>query len=280
MPNVLIRLSDMQLQASQWRKDGKRIGFVPTMGNLHRGHLSLLDAAAAQSEQVVVSIFVNPLQFNDDADFSAYPRTLQADLEQLAQFPNVTVFAPQEEEFYPRGRKVHCYVELPVMTDELEGAQRPGHFRGVTTVVAKLFNIVQPQLAVFGEKDYQQLLVLQRMVEDLCLPLEIIAMPTCRESDGLAMSSRNARLSQQQRRLAPALYQTLQRLRETLPQSGNDYAQLEAQAMQQLLKAGLQPEYVTIRDAENLALPGKHHSLVVLAAASLGPIRLIDNLRI
>jgi len=294
VPQVFNSVSQMQMQVGEWHRAGQRIALVPTMGNLHRGHLSLVEKAVTQADKVVVSIFVNPLQFNDKKDFNNYPRTLPHDLEALAALPVDAVFTPAENAMYPRGQAQHCIVELPVMVDVLEGAQRPGHFRGVTTLVAKLFNIVQPQLAVFGEKDYQQLLLVRRMVEDLCLPIEIVAMPTCREADGLAMSSRNSRLAASERRIAPRLYQVLQQVAQALKQSQADFAQLEANAEQQLSQAGFEPEYVAIRDCEDLAEPNPtdtnptdtNQSLVVLAAALLGRrgeqsgTRLIDNLRV
>ncbi len=275
----LTRIDAMQQQALDWRRAGQRIGFVPTMGNLHAGHLALVDKAAELADRVVVSIFVNPLQFNDPADYAAYQRTLEADLDQLATRRVDAVFAPSEAEMYPHGRDATTLVEVPAMSDILEGEQRPGHFRGVTTVVAKLFNIVLPDLAVFGEKDFQQWRIIERMVADLAMPVDIVAMPTVREADGLAMSSRNSRLSPAQRELAPQLHQAMQAFRAAWLAGDRDIAALEAAAKARLAQQGFVVEYFSLRRCTDLAPARAGDEALLVAAARLGTTRLIDNLR-
>jgi pantoate--beta-alanine ligase len=271
---------EMQTCATAWRQAGLKIAFVPTMGNLHAGHLSLVEKAMTVADRVVVSIFVNPLQFHESSDLAAYPRTLDADLQQLAKHRVDAVFAPHEAKLYPQGREGLTYVEVPKLSTVLEGESRPGHFRGVTTVVAKLFHLVQPQMAVFGEKDFQQLLIVRQMVADLNFPIEIIGLPTCREADGLAMSSRNARLKAVERRKAPALYRCLQALREKIRAGADDFGLLESQAIEALEREGMSPDYLSVRSTRNLELPRLGDELVIVAAARLGQIRLIDNLRV
>ncbi len=273
-------ISEMQACAKTWQQAGLKIAFVPTMGNLHAGHLSLVEKAMQVAERVVVSIFVNPLQFNDNRDFQAYPRTLDADIQQLDDYRVDALFVPNDKELYPQGREHVTWVDIPELSAILEGSSRPGHFRGVATVVAKLFNCVQPQVAIFGEKDFQQLLVIQRMVADLNFPVEIIGMPTCREEDGLAMSSRNSRFSEEERRKAPVLYRTLRTLRDKILAGENDIAQLENQAMEQITAEGMTPEYISVRSAKDLGAPQTTADRVVLAAVRLGQTRLIDNIRI
>lgn len=274
-------IKEMQLLSAAWQLEGQRIGFVPTMGNLHTGHLSLVEKAKAECAEVVVSIFVNPLQFDDGKDFAKYPRTLDDDKAKLAELNVDAVFVPNEQELYPQGKDNITRVEVPGMSSILEGLSRPGHFVGMTTVVNKLFNIVQPDVAVFGEKDFQQLLIIQHMVADLNMPVHIIGIPTTREADGLAMSSRNNRLTTEQREIAPLLYQTLQGIREELLEGNNDIAGLKRLAFEQLEKAGFQPDYLELCDAVTLAEPESNASgRIILAAARLGEIRLIDNLRV
>ena len=273
-------ITEMQSCANSWQQAGLKIAFVPTMGSLHAGHLSLVEKAMELAERVVVSIFVNPLQFNDNSDFDAYPRTLDADIQKLDDYRVDAVFAPSENELYPQGREQITWVEVPELSTILEGSSRPGHLRGVTTVVAKLFNCVQPQVAIFGEKDFQQLLVVQRMVADLNFPIEIIGMPTHREEDGLAMSSRNNRFSAEERQKAPALYRALRTLRDKILAGENDFAQLESQAMEQIAAEGMTPEYISVRSAKDLGAPQTSADLVIVAAACLGQTRLIDNIRI
>lgn len=270
----------LRAQLDAWRGEGLRIGFVPTMGNLHAGHLDLVRAAAERADRVVVSIFVNPLQFGPGEDFAAYPRTLDEDLAQLAQEPCDLVFAPDEAGMYPRGREGATRVEVPGLADILCGASRPGHFSGVATVVARLFNLVQPQFAAFGEKDRQQLAVIRRMVEDLAFPVEILGVPTRREPDGLAMSSRNRYLSAAERAVAPAMYRALLAAGEALA-GGGDFVAIQQAGMDNIRSAGMAPEYFEIRRRDGLepAEPGDT-ALVLLAAARLGRARLIDNLAV
>ncbi len=280
-PELVAQPAELRARLDAWRRTGQRVGFVPTMGNLHAGHLALVRAAAARADRVVVSIFVNPLQFAPGEDFASYPRTLDADLEQLAGVPCSLVFAPAEKTLYPRGRETATRVEVPGLSDILCGASRPGHFIGVATVVAKLFNLVQPQLAVFGEKDFQQLLVIRRMTEELCFPVEILGVPTCREADGLAMSSRNRYLEPAERGAAPGLYRALRAVADALSAGRRDFVALQQEGMENMRSAGLEPEYLEIRRQQGLEAPGPgDRSLVVLAAARLGRARLIDNLGI
>lgn len=269
----------MRSQVADWVPKGQRIAFVPTMGNLHAGHMALVEQARACADRVVVSIFVNPMQFNEAADFDAYPRTLDRDREQLRSAGVDALFLPDVAEIYPRGQEATSRVEVPVLGDMLEGACRPGHFTGVATVVNKLFNIVQPHIALFGDKDYQQLLLVRRMVEDLDMPVEIRAQATLREPDGLALSSRNSRLAPEQRRRAPVLYQQLEHIAEHLRQGETDYARLQVRAAEALSAEGFEPEYIAIRRSLDLAAPEPGDTaLVVLAAARLGETRLIDNI--
>jgi len=264
-----------------WREAGLRTGFVPTMGNLHAGHLALLEEAAQHCDRVLVSIFVNPLQFDQQNDLAAYPRTPGADIARLESIGVDLLFSPDESSLYPHGREALTRVEVAGLSDILEGAARPGHFVGVATVVAKLFNCVQPDLAVFGEKDFQQLLIIRRLVADLNMPITIMGLPTVREADGLAMSSRNQRLSRDEREIAPQLYRQLQGIRERLLNGNDDYAALEQAATERLQQLGFEPEYVAIRDADSLSdINNATQNRVILAAARLGQTRLIDNLRV
>jgi pantoate--beta-alanine ligase len=249
------------------------------MGNLHGGHLALVDLARARSDRLVVSIFVNPLQFGPEEDFAAYPRTVEEDRALLLEADVDALFLPSVEEIYPRGEDQATFVEVPGVSDILCGAFRPGHFRGVATVVAKLFNLVQPHLAVFGAKDYQQLVVIRRMAEDLCFPLDIVACPTGREDDGLAMSSRNRYLTQAERRIAPALHAALAGAVARVEGGDRDYGAICADAVARLTELGFRPEYFEVRDDVTLAPATPDTTgLVVLAAARLGRARLIDNL--
>jgi len=262
----------------QWREQGQSIGFVPTMGNLHAGHIALVEEASLKCDKVVVSIYVNPLQFNQADDFAAYPKTLQEDQKKLTDVQTDLLFLPSSEIIYPDGQASISKVSVPVLSDILEGECRPGHFDGVATVVNKLFNLVRPDIAFFGLKDYQQLLIIRKMVNDLCMPVQIVSMPTQRETDGLAMSSRNSRLTPEQRVQAAQLYKVLNWLANELKTTTLSIAQLEQQARLKLDKAGLQAEYVSLRDATSLqAVNCLESSVVVLAAARLGNVRLIDN---
>ena len=281
LPVVIAEPAGLRGQLDEWRREGRRIGLVPTMGNLHAGHLDLVRAASSRTDRVVVSIFVNPLQFGPNEDFAAYPRTLAEDLERLATVDCHLVFAPDEAIMYPRGRDGTTRIEVPGLSGILCGASRPGHFSGVATVVAKLFNLVQPHLAVFGEKDYQQLAVIRRMTAELCFPIEIISIATRREPDGLAMSSRNRYLDVAQRAAAPALYKTLRAAADALAAGTGDFVALQQAAMDKIRSAGLDPEYFEFRRQEGLepAEPADRH-LVILGAARLGRARLIDNLAV
>jgi pantoate--beta-alanine ligase len=272
-------VEELRSVITAWRLSGGRIAFVPTMGNLHAGHLDLVSEARRRADRVVVSIFVNPMQFGEGEDYDAYPRTLEEDGAQLIEAGVDLLFAPVVSTIYPSGAEQQTRVEVPVISNILCGASRLGHFIGVATVVCKLFNMVQPDLAVFGEKDYQQLMVIRRMVIDLAMPISIIGKATVREADGLAMSSRNGYLSTAQRAAAPQLYRTLQATAEAIRGGDQDYNRLEAEATALLREAGFRPDYYAIRQAENLAMPGETGEyLVILAAAYLGNTRLIDNL--
>lgn len=262
-----------------WRRAGDHIALVPTMGNLHEGHLSLLKLARENAERVVVSIFVNPTQFGEGEDFEGYPRTLERDKRHLKRAKVDLLFTPDVDTMYPFGTDAATSVTVPVLTEELCGLARPGHFDGVTTVVSRLFSLVQPDVAVFGQKDFQQQLVIRRMVEDMHLPIRILSGPTARDEDGLALSSRNQYLTEEEREKAPALYAALSRVEQALHDGKENYAELEQQAVAELEAAGFEPEYVSIRRAENLAEPDRDtDQLVILAAARLGKARLIDNL--
>ncbi len=278
---VISAIDELRTLIRAWREAGQRIGFVPTMGNLHAGHLALLEEAARHCDRVVASIFVNPLQFDQQSDLAAYPRTPEADIAQLKSIGVDLLFSPDETSFYPHGREALTRVEVVGLSDILEGAARPGHFVGVATVVSKLFNCVQPDLAVFGEKDFQQLLIIRRLVTDLNMPIELVELPTVREADGLAMSSRNQRLSRDERNIAPQLYRQLQGIREILLNGNSDYVSLEQAATERLQQLGFEPEYVAIRDADSLLdINNATQNRVILAAARLGHTRLIDNLRV
>ncbi|MCX7515301.1 pantoate--beta-alanine ligase [Frateuria sp. STR12] len=262
-----------------WRIQGQTVGFVPTMGNLHEGHHSLIKLARARADRVVASVFVNPTQFGPGEDFERYPRTLAQDQAGLAEMGCDLLFAPDPATIYPFGAAQSVSVHVPGLTCTLEGAHRPGHFDGVATVVCKLFNLVQPDVAVFGQKDFQQLKVIERMVRDLALPLKVVAAPTLRAADGLALSSRNQYLSAEERALAPQIHQTLLKMHELLDK-GHARKVIEQVAASTLERAGFQPDYAVIRRAEDLAEPADDETrgLVALIAARLGNTRLIDNL--
>ncbi len=277
------RLQRLRERCGEWRQAGLRVALVPTMGHLHAGHLALIREAAARADRTSASVFVNPLQFGADEDFSHYPRTLEHDSDMLRDAGCDLLFAPSEAEVYPRGREGQSVIEVPGLCDQLCGASRPGHFRGVATVVAKLLNMVQPEVAIFGEKDFQQLLIIRRMVEDLNLPVEIVGAPIVRELDGLAMSSRNRYLSAAEREIAPQLHANLVAAAARL-RAGVDCAAVEHEAEQALAAAGFEPDYVSVRRRSDLAQPAPAPgtpddcALIVLAAAWLGRARLIDNL--
>jgi pantoate--beta-alanine ligase len=262
-----------------WRAKGQTVGFVPTMGNLHAGHQSLIKLARARTERVVASVFVNPTQFGPNEDFERYPRTLLQDQAALADEDCDLLFAPDVATIYPFGAEHSVSLRVPQITDTLEGAHRPGHFDGVATVVCKLFNLVQPDVAVFGQKDFQQLRVVERMVRDLSLPVKVMSAPIMRAEDGLALSSRNQYLSVAERARAPLIHDTLLKMREMLAK-GHAWRALEQVATARLMRAGFTPDYTVIRRVEDLAEPleGQRDGLVALIAARLGKTRLIDNL--
>jgi pantoate--beta-alanine ligase len=261
------------------RKTEKKIALVPTMGNLHEGHLSLVKQAQSLADYVVVSIFVNPTQFVAGEDFDNYPRTLEADLEYLKQLDVDLVFIPDMAEVYPDDVPITTEVIVPELDAIYCGEYRPGHFKGVATVVCKLFNIVQPDIAVFGEKDYQQLLVIRSLVKNLNLPIDIVGSATVRETDGLAMSSRNKYLTDAERQRAPLLYKALMKVVESIKKGEANYENLEKDAISALKEAGFKPEYFSICDSKTLKSP-INQELVVLAAAWLGNARLIDNVAV
>lgn len=275
--------SNAQLQSAinAERSKGRTIGFVPTMGNLHEGHLDLVRKAGNSCDVVVVSIFVNPMQFGAGEDLDSYPRTLTADKEKLFAEGVQILFTPSPEEIYPYGLAQQTAVTVPELSDTLCGSNRPGHFTGVATVVTKLFNIVQPDVAVFGEKDFQQLSIIRKMVRDLCLPINIVGVATARDEDGLALSSRNGYLTAAQRRTAPLLNRVLLECREAIACGFDNYGELEARAQAKLTEAGFQPDYFDIRDANTLGeVTENTEEVAILAAARLGKPRLIDNVRL
>lgn len=261
-----------------WMHHSDHVALVPTMGNLHAGHLALVDLARENGEKVVVSIFVNPTQFGEGEDYEEYPRSLEKDVLRLRKAGVDAVFAPSVDEVYPFGVTAATRVLVPHLTSVLCGASRPGHFDGVTSVVSRLFALIQPEVAVFGQKDYQQQLIIRRMTRDLNFPTRILTAETVRDDDGLAKSSRNAYLSDEERARAPALYRVLSELADELQSGRRDIGELETQAAAELGGAGCDVEYVAIRRAEDLGEVDRDcDELVVLAAARLGRTRLIDN---
>ena len=279
--DMLHSAHELRATVGRWRAAGLRIGFVPTMGNLHAGHYSLLSTARERCDRVVASVFVNPTQFGPNEDFARYPRTLEADAAGLAEQRCDLLFVPETATLYPFGTDSATRVDVRGVTEMLEGAFRPGHFAGVATVVLRLLNLVQPDTAVFGRKDYQQLLTIRRLAADLCLPVDIVAAPTLREANGLAMSSRNQYLSPAEREQAAAIHRTLQGMREGVIR-GETLAQIEANAVAALDAGGFRTDYAALRCADDLALPqaGQRSGLVALIATRLGNTRLIDNLAI
>jgi len=267
---------DLRDELTETRKLKKKISLVPTMGNIHEGHLSLIKNAQKQSDYVVVSIFVNPTQFVAGEDFNEYPRTLDSDIELISKLNVNLVFIPEAIELYPMNNKISTEVSIPELESIYCGKHRPGHFRGVATIVSKLFNIVQPDIAIFGEKDYQQLLIIRSLVKNLFLPIEIISLPTVREASGLAMSSRNNYLTEPERQKAPMLYECIKTTVNLIINGAKDYEKLEREAKLFLEKAGFKIEYYNICDSETLG-PVQGKILVVLVAVWLGKTRLIDN---
>lgn len=277
----MIRAEQTAELGSALRNLSGRIALVPTMGNLHQGHLALVERARELADHVVVSIFVNPLQFDREEDLIAYPRTLEEDAARLESEGVGLLFVPGVESIYPEGLDRHTRVEVPVVSEGFCGESRPGHFVGVATIVCKLFNLVRPEVALFGKKDYQQLLVIRKMVRDLAMAVRIVGVETVREADGLAMSSRNHYLSEEERRRAPVLYQALRQTAQLLRSGRRDLSGLEAMAVERIEAAGLKNDYFSIRRASDLGEPGPgERNLVILAAAFLGKARLIDNLEV
>lgn len=278
---IINDISTLRETRRAWQIDGKIIAFVPTMGNLHQGHLNLVREAKKHADIVVVSIFVNPMQFAPDEDLDAYPRTLESDKKLLEELQVSALFMPKVSDIYARGLEQQTFVEVPGLSYMICGASRPGHFRGVATIVCKLFNMVQPNVAFFGEKDFQQLQVIKAMVTDLSMNLNVIGVATTREADGLAMSSRNQYLTDSERKLAPTLYRRMNELANEVQQGRRDFSRLMSEYKQSLADEGFHPDYLEIRNEESLLQPGhEDQNLVLLAAAFLGKTRLIDNLQI
>ena len=272
-------IAQLREQVTTWRRAGRRIAFVPTMGNLHEGHLTLMRKARKHADVVVASIFVNPMQFEKTEDLTNYPRTLEQDIAKLQQQNMVdVVFTPTPEIMYPAGVNNQTFIDVPGLSTILEGELRPGHFRGVATIVNKLFNIVQPDVACFGEKDYQQLALIRQMVIDLAMDIHIVGVPTVREMDGLAMSSRNSNLTVDERQRAPVLARTMRWINNQMRGGRTDYDELIVDANDQLRAAGLQPDKSFIRDAVTLLpITDATQQAVILMSAQLGKARLIDN---
>lgn len=274
-------LKELRAMLRGYRQQGKRIGLVPTMGNLHEGHISLVRKAREAADIVVTTIFVNPMQFGATEDLDTYPRTLIKDQERLDAAGSTLVFAPSNEEIYPEGLARHTRIIVPEVSEGHCGASRPGHFEGVATVVTMLFNMVQPDIAVFGEKDYQQLAVIRKLARDLMMPVEVIGSPTIRDDDGLAMSSRNGFLTEEERAIAPIVYRTLQNTADQIRNGRNDFVALEHEANGALSEAGLRPDYFNIANSLTLKPASADDTeLTLLAAAFLGTTRLIDNVSI
>ncbi|EII8484830.1 pantoate--beta-alanine ligase [Escherichia coli] len=275
---IIETLPLLRQQIRRLRMEGKRVALVPTMGNLHDGHMKLVDEAKARADVVVVSIFVNPMQFDRPEDLARYPRTLQEDCEKLNKRKVDLVFAPSVKEIYPNGTETHTYVDVPGLSTMLEGASRPGHFRGVSTIVSKLFNLVQPDIACFGEKDFQQLALIRKMVADMGFDIEIVGVPIMRAKDGLALSSRNGYLTAEQRKIAPGLYKVLSSIADKLQAGERDLDEIITIAGQELNEKGFRADDIQIRDADTLLeVSETSKRAVILVATWLGDARLIDN---
>ncbi|UXZ54451.1 pantoate--beta-alanine ligase [Halomonas sp. 7T] len=272
-------INELRSALGEHRLDGQRIALVPTMGNLHEGHLALVAQARQHADIVVASLFVNPMQFGPGEDLDAYPRTFEADHAQLSDAGCDILFAPTVNALYPNGLTAQTKVHVPDVGEGLCGGSRPGHFDGVSTVVSMLFNLVQPDIACFGEKDYQQLAVIRKLVSDLHMPIEIIGVPIVRAEDGLALSSRNGYLNAQERTTAPLLYRTLCSLRDAL-ERGESIEQVLQRGKTTLYDAGFTPDYLELRDTALGPVSAATRQAVLLAAATLGPARLIDNLSV
>lgn len=275
---IIETLPMLRREIRRWRQAGKRIALVPTMGNLHDGHLTLVDEARQRADVVVVSVFVNPMQFDRADDLARYPRTLQDDCEKLNRHGVDLVFTPAPQAIYPQGTENQTFVEVPVLSALLEGASRPGHFRGVATIVSKLFNLVQPDVACFGEKDFQQLAIIRKLVADMGFDIDIVGVPTVRAKDGLALSSRNGYLTADERRLAPGLSQVMRSMAERLSNGERHIDEIIEQANAALQEKGFRPDGLAICDASTLQpLTVESQRAVILMAAWLGNARLIDN---
>ncbi|MFT5780762.1 MAG: pantoate--beta-alanine ligase [Pseudomonas sp.] len=277
--NIVRTVHELRAAVTNVRNEGKRIGFVPTMGNLHEGHAALIEKASQRVDFVVASIFINPLQFGPQEDLASYPRTLEADKERLLQAGCNLLFAPTTEEIYPHGLAGQTRISVSGVSEGLCGASRPGHFEGVATVVCKLFNMVQPDLAIFGQKDFQQLAVIRTLVSDLNMPIQIIGEPTVRAPDGLALSSRNGYLDAQQRNAAPTIYRILSDMATAIQAGESHFSTLITAGNEALQAAGFRPDYLEIREANHLTTASPEDQyLVILVAAFIGTTRLIDNL--
>ena len=278
---TVTHISAVRGRVRAWRAAAERVVFVPTMGNLHAGHVSLIETARRHGERFVASIFVNPMQFGPNEDFAHYPRTPREDESMLAAAGCDLMFTPEVGEIYPHGSERATRVEVPGLSRILEGEFRPGHMEGVSTVVAKLFHIVEPDVAVFGEKDFQQLAIIRRAVADLCMPMAIVGVPTVREPDGLAMSSRNRYLTPADRAAAPRIHAELARARDAVAAGERNYAKLEEAGRTALERSGFRPDYFAVRDAITLQAPtADSRQLVILTAARIGKARLIDNVTV
>jgi pantoate--beta-alanine ligase len=279
--DTVTTIAAVRERVQAWRREGLRVAFIPTMGNLHAGHVSLIEAARRHCERFVASIFVNPMQFGPNEDWAHYPRTPREDERMLASAGCSLMFMPDVAEIYPHGSERGTRVEVPGVSRILEGEFRPGHMEGVSTVVAKLFHIVEPDVAVFGEKDFQQLTIIRRMVADLCMPIEIVGAPTVRDHDGLAMSSRNQYLTTAERALAPQIYVALEAAARRVRKGDVDFASIERAGFEELERTGFRPDYFCIRKAEDLGPATREtRELVILTAARIGKARLIDNVQV
>lgn len=273
-------ITELRSKIKKWRQQGLKIAFVPTMGNLHQGHIALVEKAVSLADKVVSSIFVNPMQFGANEDIDNYPRTMAADQNKLIAAGCDLLFTPTADIIYPKGLDKQSYVEVPNVSDGYCGESRPGHFRGVSTVVCKLFNLVQPDIACFGLKDYQQVQVIQTMVEDLSMPIEIVPVATVREANGLALSSRNNYLTDEEKKIAPALAQNIQWLAKEIA-NNSDFIGLAKKAASYIDNAGMKTDYIHICHARTLQPASEDDKeLVILAAAHCGKARLIDNLQV
>ena len=279
--DTVTTIASVREHVQAWRREGLRVAFVPTMGNLHTGHVSLIETARRHGDRFVASIFVNPMQFGPNEDWAQYPRTPREDERMLAGAGCSLMFMPDVNEIYPTGAERATRIEVPGLSRILDGEFRPGHFEGVSTIVAKLFHIVEPDVAVFGEKDFQQLTVIRRMVADLCMPIQIIGAATVRDHDGLAMSSRNQYLTAAERALAPQIYVALEAAAARIRTGDADFADIEREGFHELERTGFRPDYFCIRKAEDLSPATREdRKLVILTAARIGKARLIDNIQV